>query len=234
MDPLRIESGPSLRVCFWPLYFIRCAEALQAAMCTKFQAWSYFKTNSIRGGNLELYSSLTTFWSRMWSGLRNIFFNPVSAMRIEHPYNVANVVRWDAMSKGGMKVDHPRWGWLATCHSSSWYSFMHGRLVDNIPLVVEEICAVDLKFGHSILLDIESAIFCDTQMSAIDVNLVCGVLISHRILNSDWIWYSLLLELKITALAWHWDLLSCLWHWAVYSLQVMRIYSWKLLDKSLS
>ena len=38
MDPLRIESGPSWRVCFWSFYFIRCAEALQAAMCAKFQA----------------------------------------------------------------------------------------------------------------------------------------------------------------------------------------------------
>ena len=57
MDPLRIESGPSWRVCFWPLYFTRCGEALQAAMCAKFQAWSYFKTNSIRGGNLELFEA---------------------------------------------------------------------------------------------------------------------------------------------------------------------------------
>ena len=55
VDPRRIESGPSWRVCLWPLYFIRCAEsALQAAMCAKSQAWSYFNTNSIRGGNLEL------------------------------------------------------------------------------------------------------------------------------------------------------------------------------------
>ena len=54
VDPLRIESGPSWRVCFWPLYFIGCDEALQAAMCEKFQSWSYFDTNSIRGGNLEL------------------------------------------------------------------------------------------------------------------------------------------------------------------------------------
>ena len=54
VDHLRIESGPSWRACFWPLYFIRCAEALQAAMCAKSQAWSYFNTNSIRGGNLEL------------------------------------------------------------------------------------------------------------------------------------------------------------------------------------
>ena len=38
MDPLRIESGPFWRVCFWSVYFIRCAEALQAAMFAKFQA----------------------------------------------------------------------------------------------------------------------------------------------------------------------------------------------------
>ena len=58
VDPLRIESGPSWRVCFWPLHFVRCAEALQAAMCEKCQAWSYFTTNSIRGGNLELFEAL--------------------------------------------------------------------------------------------------------------------------------------------------------------------------------
>ena len=54
VDPLRIESGPSWRACFWPLHFVRCAEALQAAMRAKCQAWSYFSTNSIRGRNLEL------------------------------------------------------------------------------------------------------------------------------------------------------------------------------------
>ena len=55
---------------------------------------------------------------------------------------------------------------------------MHGRLADNILLVVEEICAVALLFGHSILLDTEFATFCNTQKSAIDIDLVCGVLIS--------------------------------------------------------
>ena len=29
----------------------------------------------------------------------------------------------------------------ATCHSSSWYNFMHGRLVDNNQLVVEDLCS---------------------------------------------------------------------------------------------
>ena len=40
VDPLRIEvaSGPSWRACVWPLHFVRCAEALQAAMCAKCQA----------------------------------------------------------------------------------------------------------------------------------------------------------------------------------------------------
>ena len=35
VDPLRIESGPSWQACFWSLHFVRCAEALQAAMCAK-------------------------------------------------------------------------------------------------------------------------------------------------------------------------------------------------------
>ena len=38
VDPLRIESGPSWRACFWSLHFVRGAEALQAAMCAKCQA----------------------------------------------------------------------------------------------------------------------------------------------------------------------------------------------------
>ena len=47
----------------------------------------------------------------------------------------------------------------ATRHSPSLYSFMHGRLVDNNQLVVvEEICAVDLQFGHNIplVLDLQA------------------------------------------------------------------------------
>ena len=46
------------------------------------------------------------FWSRMWSG-PEIFSNPLPTLDwngIEHPYIV---VRWDDMSKGGMKVEHP-------------------------------------------------------------------------------------------------------------------------------
>ena len=33
--------------------------------------------------------------------------------------------------------------------------FLHGILVDNTLLVVEEICAMDQQFGHSILLFFE-------------------------------------------------------------------------------
>ena len=44
----------------------------------------------------------------------------------------------------------------------------------------------------------------------------------HLILDSTWVWYSLLLELKIPTLVWHWDYFLCREHWEVYSLQVMR------------
>ena len=53
VDPLRIESGPSWRACFWSLHFVRCAEALQAA-CVQNVKLEATYTNSIRGGNLEL------------------------------------------------------------------------------------------------------------------------------------------------------------------------------------
>jgi len=35
---------------------------------------------------------------------------------------------------------------------------MHGISVDNTPLVVEEICAMDQKFGHSIQLSFEPVV----------------------------------------------------------------------------
>ena len=43
---------------FGPFILSDVAEALQAAMCAKCQAWSYFNTNSIRGRNLELFEAL--------------------------------------------------------------------------------------------------------------------------------------------------------------------------------
>ena len=38
--------------------------------------------------------------------------------------------------------EHPLGKGEATCHSSSWHSFMHGRLVENILLVGRETCAL--------------------------------------------------------------------------------------------
>ena len=44
----------------------------------------------------------------------------------------------------------------------------------------------------------------------------------HLILDSIWVWYSLLLELKIPTLVWHWNCLLRLRRWEGHSLQVMR------------
>ena len=38
--------------------------------------------------------------------------------------------------------EHPLCKGEATCHSSSWHSFMHRRLVENILLVAKETCAL--------------------------------------------------------------------------------------------
>ena len=87
-------------------------------------------------------SSLTIFWSWMWSGTMSIFLRIWS----DDPYMV--VMWFDEMScrKGVWKFDalreHPLGKGEATCHSSSWHSFMHGRLVENILLVARETCAL--------------------------------------------------------------------------------------------
>ena len=87
-------------------------------------------------------SSLTIFWSWMWSGTMGIFLRIWS----DDPYMV--VMWFDEMScrKGVWKFDalreHPLGKGEATCHSSSWHSFMHGRLVENILLVARETCAL--------------------------------------------------------------------------------------------
>ena len=46
--------------------------------------------------------------------------------------------------------------------------------------------------------------------------------VPHLILDSTWVWYGLLLELKIPTLVWHWNYLLCLRRWEAHSLQVMR------------
>ena len=133
---------------------------------------------------------------------------------------------------------------LATCHSSSWtsftrsfwYSFVHGRLVDNIQFVVEETCAVDLQFGHDILLSFGICSLYDTfecQWSMLTWNVVYWSVL-HLISDSARIRYT-------RRQAWAEDIyigstlrfIVCLRHWAVWSLQVMGTYSWKLLEKSL-
>ena len=67
----------------------------------------------------------------------------------------------------------------------SWYSFMHGRLADNILLVVEEICAVDQMTWSQ--YSIGRWVCRRTQKSAIDVDLVCGVLVSSTPYSGFWV-----------------------------------------------
>ena len=107
----------------------------------------------------------------------------------------SNLSGWDVMSKGGMEIDH-HMGELATCHSSSWWymspswnSFMHRRLADNILLVVEEICAVDQMIWsqYSIGRWVNLHTHRRTQKSAIDVDLVCGVLVSSTPYSGFWV-----------------------------------------------
>ena len=77
---------------------------------------------------------------------------------------------------------------------------MHGRLVDNIQFVVEEICAVDLQFGHDILCPLNLQSFM-THKGCQGLMLTRNVVywsVLHLILDSAWIQFSLRLELKVS------------------------------------
>ena len=59
----------------------------------------------------------------------------------------SDVIRWGCHVERGYGNltpygRHPLGKGEATCHSSSWHSFMHGRLVENILLVARETCAL--------------------------------------------------------------------------------------------
>ena len=82
--------------------------------------------------------------------IMNVIWNMNIFLRIiEYYWYPYMVVMWfDEMScrKGVWKFDtlweHPLGKGEATCHSSWLYSFMHGRLVENILLVARETCAL--------------------------------------------------------------------------------------------
>ena len=80
---------------------------------------------------------------------------------------------------------------------------------------------------HNILEVFGLIILWHPEMSLISVDLIVVYWsVLHLILDSTWVWYSLLLELKIPTLVWHWNCLLCLRHWEAYSLQGMRTNSW--------
>ena len=125
------------------------------------------------------------------------------------------------------------YGNLTPCGSTLWVrvkrhaihhrgSSVHRRLVENILLIVTELCTVS-QYSISLRTYHHMTSWC---MSLISVDLsVAYWSVLHLILESTWVWYSLLLELKIPTSVWHWVCLSCLRHWEAYSLQVMRTYS---------
>ena len=72
---------------------------------------------------------------------------------------------------------------------------------------------------HNILLVFGLVILWHPEMSLTSVSLnVVYWSVLHLILDSTWVWYSLLLELKIPALVWHWDCFLCRRHWELRSL----------------
>ena len=147
--------------------------------------------------------------------------------------------------KGVWKFDtlweHPLGKGEATCHSLSLYSFIHRRYVEDYCKSSSRTHDADGR-EHPTCCGRNLCIW-PTGWSQYSISLrtyhpltfwdvidqcwsECGVLISSTSYSGFCLslvaWYSLLLELKIPTLTWHWGFVLCLRHWEVYSLQVMR------------
>ena len=181
----------------------------------------------------------------MWSGLGSIFLQSwKDALRIGYSDNVAMWVDEMPCRKGVWKLitlwvrvtsDMPFLIVVATCLIIVQFDARKMSRQQAAYCCRWDLCSWPAVCSqYSIGLGPTS--FCNIlRMSVIDVDLnVVYWSVLHLTLDSTWVWYSLLLELKIPTLARHWDFLLCLRHWEVYSLQVMRTYSWKLLEKSLT
>ena len=117
------------------------------------------------------------------------------------------------------------YGNLTPCGSTLWVrvkrhaihhcgSSMHRRLIENILLIVTNLCNVS-QYSISLRTYHSMTSWCMSLIS-VDLNVVYWSVL-HLILDSAWVWYSLLPELKIPTLAWHWDCLLCLRCWEAYS-----------------
>ena len=93
-------------------------------------------------------------------------------------------------------------------------SSMHRRLIENILLIVTNLCNVS-QYSISLRTYHSMTSWCMSLIS-VDLNVVYWSVL-HLILDSAWVWYSLLPELKIPTLAWHWVCLFCLRCWEAYS-----------------
>ena len=162
---------------------------------------------------LSLCLSLIVFWSRMWSGT----MNTLDVQFVQH-----RDAEW-------MRCHVERgYGNLPPCGRTLWVRVKR-HVIHHlcVQLCVQKItarvhCDMDGRehstccrrnLYHSVLFVFGLIRLWHPGMSLISVDLtVVYWSVLHFILDSAWVWYSLLLELKIPTLVWHCDLVLCIWH----------------------
>ena len=181
-------------------------------------------------------ASLDIFWSWMWSGTWTFFCE----------YSIG-IRTWQWCEWMRCHVERG-YGNLTPCGSTLWvrvkrHVIHHDCIVDAQKIrgrLLQEFIA-SWKIGREHSTYCGRNLVCDQPVSQYSIGLrtyhfwhqddvidqcwpviVVYWSVLHLILDSTWVWYSLLLELKIPTLVWHWDYFLCREHWEVYSLQVMR------------
>ena len=198
-------------------------------------------------------TSLDIFWSWMWSGTWTFFCGYSIGIRI-----------WQWCEWMRCHVERG-YGNLTPCGSTLWvrvkrHVIHHGCIVCAQKIrgrLLQEFIA-SWKIGREHSTYCGRNLVCDHPVSQYSIGLrtycfwhqsdvidqcwpvivVYGSVL-HLILDSTWVWYGLLPELKILTLVWHWDYFLCprrSWTRCIVKLILSKWWehSYKLLEKSLS
>ena len=158
---------------------------------------------------------------------------------------------WDVMSKGGMEIWHPvrppfelrvkrhviHHGCIVCAQK------IRGRLLQE--LMTRWYCKRLWKIGREHSTYCGRNLVCDQPGSQYSIGLrtchfwhqddvidqcwpviVVYWSVLHLILDSTWVWYSLLLELKIPTLVWHWDYVLCPRHFWTLNIVGFILSKW--------
>ena len=182
-------------------------------------------------------ASLDIFWSWMWSGTWTFFCGYSIGIRI---WQWCKWMRCHVERGYGNLTPYGNALWIRVKRHAIHHGCIvcaqrtRGRLLQEF--MTRWYCKRSWKIGREHSTYCGRNLVCDQPVSQYSIGLwtyhfwhqddvinqcwpviVVYWSVLHLILDSTWVWYSLLLELKISTLVWHWDYFLCPGHWTLWS-----------------